>query len=84
MMMPNFEEIAKNMIIRQYGSEKNAINAMKQQAGNHPVLKNAVSLLEKHDYQGLQKLGENVFNENHMNPQNMAQNLIERFMGGIK
>lgn len=83
-MTPNFEQMAKNIMIGRFGSEDKAIQAMRQMAGNHPVLKNAVSLFEEHDYQGLQNLGENLFKENHMDPQSMAQNFMNRFTGGIK
>lgn len=80
MMGINPEEVAKNVILRQYGSEENAIRALKQQAGSNPVLKNAVSLFEKKDYKGLQNLGQNVFKENHINPQSIAQNFMQIYI----
>lgn len=81
MMGINFnpEEIAKNAIIKQFGNEQNAISQLRKMAGNHPVLKNAVDLLEKGDREGLQSLGNNVMRENNQNPMNMIQSM---FMGG--
>lgn len=56
-MTPNFEQMAKNIMIGRFGSEDKAIQAMRQMAGNHPVLKNAVSLFEEHDYRRYGKYG---------------------------
>lgn len=75
----NAEEIAKNVMIKQFGNEQNAISQLRKMAGNHPVLKNAVDLLEKGDKEGLQNLGNNVMRENNQNPMSMIQNM---FMGG--
>lgn len=78
MMPPNPNEIARNMLIRQFGSEENALRAMKKQAGNNKFLNNAISLFEKGDYKGLQTLSENAFKENHMDPKSMIQNFVQR------
>lgn len=84
-MIPiNFEEMAKNMVMQQFGGEQQAIAELKKRAGNHPVMKNAVDLLEKGDMQGLQSLGTNVFKENNLNPQSMIQKLLMGGQGGMK
>ena len=80
MMGMNFEQMAKNMVMQQFGGEQQAIAGLRKRAGNHPVMKNAVDMLEKGDMQGLQNLGTNVFKENNINPMNMMQNLFQNGM----
>ena len=47
------------------GSPQQAImNMMRQQAGNHPVLKNAIDMAEKGDVDGLKNLAHNLGKEN--------------------
>lgn len=67
----------KNMMMQQFGGEKQAIEQLRKAAGNHPVMKNAVDLFEKGDMQGLQTLGTNICKENNINPMNMLQNLFQ-------
>lgn len=79
---PMMQRALTNMLQQRYGSKEQMIQEMKKQAGNHPVLKNAVSLMEKGDYQELEKLGMNVCKENKLNPIDMIQSFIQQ--GGIK
>ena len=47
------------------GSPQQAImNMMRQQAGNNPVLKNAIDMAEKGDVDGLKNLAHNLGKEN--------------------
>ena len=47
------------------GSPQRAImNMMRQQAGNNPVLKNAIDMAEKGDVDGLKNLAHNLGKEN--------------------
>lgn len=50
------------------GSPQQAImNMMRQQAGNNPVLKNAIDMAEKGDVDGLKNLAHNLGKENGIN-----------------
>lgn len=75
---PMMQQALTNMMQQRYGSKEQMVQEMKKQAGNHPVLKNAVSLMEKGDYQGLEDLGMNVCKENKLNPMDMFQRLIQQ------
>lgn len=43
------------------------MNMMKQQAGNNPVMNNALQMMEKGDNAGLEKLARNLCSENGIN-----------------
>ena len=44
------------------------MNMMKQQAGNNPVMNNALQMMEKGDNAGLEKLARNLCSEKGINP----------------
>lgn len=44
------------------------MNMMKQQAGNNPVMNNALQMMEKGDNAGLEKLARNLCKERNINP----------------
>lgn len=44
------------------------MNMMKQQAGNNPVINNALQMMEKGDNAGLEKLARNLCKERNINP----------------
>lgn len=44
------------------------MNMMKSQAGNNPVMNNALQMMEKGDNAGLEKLARNLCKERNINP----------------
>ena len=58
------------------------INMMKQQAGNNPVMNNAINMMEKGDNAGIEKLARNLCKERGINPDDMLSQVKSQF--GIK
>lgn len=70
-------------MIRGGGNPQQAIiNIMKQQAGNNPVMGNAINMMEKGDNAGLEKLARNLCQEKGINPDQMFSQVKDQF--GIK
>lgn len=70
-------------MIRGGGNPQQAIiNIMKQQAGNNPVMANAINMMEKCDNAGLEKLARNLCQEKGINPDDMLSQVKNQF--GIK
>lgn len=44
------------------------MNMMRQNAGNNPVMKNALQMMEEGDNAGLEKLARNLCQERNINP----------------
>lgn len=67
-------------MLKPYGSRENAIKQMRQQAGNNPVLNNALDLFEKGDYDALNRVWTNIQRERNVDPNTIMQNMfIKRF-----
>lgn len=81
---PFLQQAAQKMIQQRFGTPQQALQAMRQQAGDNPVMNNALDLMEKGDYEGLNQLSQNLFKENNINPQNAIQSMMNRFMGNSK
>ena len=58
------------------------INMMKRQAGNNPVIDNAINMMEKGDNAGIEKLARNLCQEKGINPDDMLSQVKNQF--GIK
>ena len=70
-------------MIRNGGNPQQAIiNIMKNQAGNSPVINNAINMMEKGDSAGLEKLARNLCKEKGINPDDMLSQVKNQF--GIK
>lgn len=78
---PMLQQAAQQMIQQRFGNPQQALQAMRKQAGNNPVMNNALDLMEKGDYEGLNQLSQNLFKENNINPQNALQGMIQRLVG---
>lgn len=78
---PMLQQAAQQMIQKKFGNPKQALQEMRKQAGNNPVMNNALDLMEKGDYEGLNQLSQNLFKENNINPQNAIHGMMERLMG---
>lgn len=62
--------------------QKTLANLMNQQAGNNPVMKNALQMMEKGDNAGLEKLARNLCRERNINPDEAFNQIKGQF--GIK
>ena len=62
------------------GSPQQAImNMMRQQAGNNPVLKNAIDMAEKGDVDGLKNLAHNLGKENGIDVDEKFSEMKDQF-----
>lgn len=65
------------------GNPQQAImNAMRNQAGQNPVLNNALDMAEKQDAKGLEQLARNLCESNGVNADDMVKQIKSQF--GIK
>lgn len=55
------------------------MNMMRQQAGNNPVMKNALQMMEKGDNAGLEKLARNLCQERNINPDDAFNQIKGQF-----
>lgn len=70
-------------MMRSGGNPQQAIiNMMKQQAGNNPVMNNAINMMEKGDNAGIEQLARNLCKERGINPDDMLSQVKNQF--GIK
>ena len=62
------------------GNPQQAImNAMRNQAGQNPVLNNALDMAEKQDAKGLEQLARNLCESNGVNADDMAKQIKSQF-----
>ena len=62
------------------GNPQQAImNAMRNQAGQNPVLKNALDMAEKQDAKGLEQLARNLCESNGVNADDMVKQIKSQF-----
>ena len=62
------------------GNPQQAImNAMRNQAGQNPVLNNALDMAEKQDTKGLEQLARNLCESNGVNADDMVKQIKSRF-----
>lgn len=62
------------------GNPQQAImNAMRNQAGQNPVLNNALDMAEKQDAKGLEQLARNLCKSNGVNADDMVKQIKSRF-----
>lgn len=62
------------------GSPQQAIvDMMRRQAGNNPVLGNALNMVEKRDAEGLEKLARNLCKTNGVNADDMVKQIKSQF-----
>ena len=65
------------------GSPQQAImNAMRNQAGQNPLLNNALDMAEKNDTKGLEELARNLCKSNGLNADDIAKQVKNQF--GVK
>ena len=62
------------------GNPQQAImNAMRNQAGQNPVLNNALDMAEKQDSKGLEQLARNLCESNGVNADDMVRQIKSQF-----
>ena len=62
------------------GNPQQAImNAMRNQAGQNPVLNNALDMVEKQDAKGLEQLARNLCESNGVNADDMVKQIKSQF-----
>lgn len=62
------------------GNPQQAImNAMRNQAGQNPVLNNALDMVEKQDTKGLEQLARNLCESNGVNADDMVKQIKSQF-----
>ena len=62
------------------GNPQQAImNAMRNQAGQNPVLNNALDMAEKQDAKGLEQLARNICKSNGVNADDMVKQIKSQF-----
>ena len=65
------------------GSPQQAVmNAMRNQAGQNPLLNNALDMAEKQDKKGLEELARNLCKSNGLNADDIARQVKNQF--GVK
>ena len=68
------------MQMRRGGNPQQAImNAMRNQAGQNPVLNNALDMAEKQDAKGLEQLARNLCESNGVNADDMVKQIKSQF-----
>lgn len=55
------------------------MNMMRQNAGNNPVLNNALNMAEKGDMKGIEQLARNLCNEKGINPDDAFNQIKGQF-----
>ena len=55
------------------------VNAMRNQAGQNPVLNNALDMAEKQDAKGLEQLARNLCKSNGVNADDMVKQIKSQF-----
>ena len=70
-------------MMRSGGNPQQAlITMMKRQAGNNPVMNNAIQMMEKGDSAGVEQLARNLCKEKNLNPDDVLSQIKTQF--GIK
>lgn len=55
------------------------MNMLKQQAGNNPMMNNALQMMEKGDTQGVETLVRNLCKEKGVNPEDAMKQVMSQF-----
>lgn len=67
-------------MMRSGGNPQQALIAMmKRQAGNNPVMNNAIQMMEKGDSAGVEQLARNLCKEKNLNPDDVLSQIKTQF-----
>ena len=59
--------------------QKVVMDMMREQAGNHPVMRNAMQMAEKGDSEGIEKLARNLCKEQGIDADEMVNKIKSQF-----
>lgn len=59
--------------------QQSLINILQKQAGNNPVMNNALQMMKDGDNVGIEKLARNLCQERHIDPDKALSQLKEQF-----
>lgn len=67
-------------MMRSGGNPQQALlGMMKRQAGNNPVMNNAIQMMEKGDSAGVEQLARNLCKEKNLNPDDVLSQIKTQF-----
>ena len=66
-------------MLRGGNPQQAVMNAMRNQAGQNPVLNNALDMAEKQDAKGLEQLARNLCESNGVNADDMVKQIKSQF-----
>lgn len=66
-------------MLRGGNPQQEIMNAMRNQAGQNPVLNNALDMAEKQDAKGLEQLARNLCESNGVNADDMIKQIKSQF-----
>lgn len=66
-------------MLRSGNPQQAIMNAMRNQAGQNPVLNNALDMAEKQDAKGLEQLARNLCESNGVNADDMVKQIKSQF-----
>ena len=66
-------------MLRGANPQQAIMNAMRNQAGQNPVLNNALDMAEKQDAKGLEQLARNLCESNGVNADDMVKQIKSQF-----
>lgn len=77
--MMSFNPMQIMQMMRNGNPQQVIMGMMKKQAGNNPVLNNALNMAEKGDSKGIEQLARNLCKENGVDPDNAMRQIKSQF-----
>lgn len=77
--MMQFNPMQLMQMMRSGNPQEMILGMLKRQAGNNPVLNNALNMAEKGDSKGIEQLARNLCKENGVNPDEAMRQIKSQF-----
>ncbi len=77
--MMQFNPMQLMQMMRSGNPQEVILGMLKRQAGNNPVLNNALNMAEKGDSKGIEQLARNLCKENGVNPDEAMRQIKSQF-----
>lgn len=77
--MMQFNPMQLMQMMRSGNPQEVIFGMLKRQAGNNPVLNNALNMAEKGDSKGIEQLARNLCKENGVNPDDAMRQIKSQF-----
>lgn len=74
-----FNPMKLMQMMRNGNPQEMILGMLKRQAGNNPVLNNALNMAEKGDSKGIEQLARNLCKENGVNPDDVMRQIRSQF-----